>query len=91
MEKVNKNKKLFKILCLTLVIIGILIFIFFDSSDKIPVLMVYSFGCFVFLLFFHQIKIKKVFKETVIPYVLKEYKPSLEFIPKLEAKDIFQN
>ena len=87
MEIIIKNKKKFNKL-LVLSLIGLIPIAILCSILNFPFfIFFYLIGMVIILAVFYYLKIQKPFKENVIPLVLKEYKPTLEFIPKLEVKD----
>lgn len=86
MEQIKKNKKVFTILLLS-ALGGLILFAIFSMTLDAPFLIaVYLVIAVICLALFYYLKITKPFKENIIPEVLKEYKPTLEFIPTLTEK-----
>lgn len=87
MDLININKKKFTLLLFILLFSLVPIAIICSITNFPIFIFIYLVGSIIGLSLFYTFKIQKPFKENVIPLVLKEYKPTLEFIPKLEIKD----
>lgn len=89
MDKIIENKKTFNILLIASLIFGALLLLITLLFLKrlLFIIPFYLITVFIGLFAFYYLKIKKPFKENVIPEILKKYKPTIEFIPKLKIKD----
>lgn len=87
MEKIKKNKKIFNLI---LIIGGIITFIVFIFS----MLMFETIGFFVLMIYiivsivFYNEKVRKPFKLEIVGNILKEYKPSIEYVYKDKMEEV---
>lgn len=91
MNQIKRNKQIFIILLFSAIILGILLLLVTTTqllySGFFMLFWLYVITCMIGLSIFYNLKIKKPFKENIIPEILKKYKSSLEFIPKLNIND----
>lgn len=93
MDKINRNRRIFGILCIAAIIIGvILLCVLVNVCPELLILFaIYVLLSVVGLIVFNHYLIKKPFKEIIIPEILKKHKPTLEFIPILKIKEHYKD
>ena len=82
MEQINKNKKTFKLLLIIGVITIIPALILAFTMHQFMFLVFYPVLAVLGLALFYNFKIIKPFKENIIPEILKNIDPNINYIPK---------
>lgn len=93
MDKISKNRKIFGILCIASILIGVILFaiIMTNIPDTAMIIGLYIAAVVIGLIVYNYHFIKKPFKEMIIPEILKKHKPTLEFIPTLKIKEHYED
>lgn len=90
MDYIKKQKKILSIIIIIeIAILLILIPIFGLNDGPIFLLPIYILIAVIFSILFYSYKIRKPFKEIVIPEILKKINPEISFIPRLIIKDSY--
>ncbi len=92
MNKINRNRTIFGILCIAAILIGVILLCVLVNvcPELLMLFAIYVLLAVVGLLVFNYYLIKKPFKEIIIPEILKRHKPTLEFIPTLKIKEHYK-
>lgn len=93
MDKISKNRKIFAILCIASILIGVILFaiIMTNIPDAAMIISLYIGAVIIGLIAYNYHFIRKPFKEMIIPEILKKHKPTLEFIPTLKIKEHYED
>lgn len=93
MDKISKNRKIFGILFIASILIGVILFaiIMTNIPDAAMIISLYIGAVIIGLIAYNYHFIKKPFKELIIPEILKKHKSTLEFIPTLKIKEHYED